>query len=144
VGKPVVCEKPLATSVEDARGLTAKAAAAALVATVPFVYRFYPTVREARARIAAGQAGPLRLLHERRHAVPHGRHHRPSTGTKPRTTRPSPFHQPRVGGADATMGLRILTNSFALDYGRHSPTLVVQCKGDQLPIQCQVRSLATN
>lgn len=62
-GKPVVCEKPLATSVEDARGLTAGAAAAALVATVPFVYRFYPTVREARARIAAGQAGPLRLLH---------------------------------------------------------------------------------
>ena len=39
------------------------AAAAALVATVPFVYRFYPTVREARARIAAGEAGPLRLLH---------------------------------------------------------------------------------
>src|SRR3712207_1690486 len=32
-GKPVVCEKPLATSVEDARDLTAKATAAALVAT---------------------------------------------------------------------------------------------------------------
>jgi predicted dehydrogenase len=62
-GKPVVCEKPLATSVEDARELTAKAQAASLVATVPFVYRFYPAVREARARIAAGQTGPLRLLH---------------------------------------------------------------------------------
>jgi predicted dehydrogenase len=62
-GKPVVCEKPLATSVEDARELTARAEAAALVATVPFVYRFYPTIREARARIAAGQPGRLRLLH---------------------------------------------------------------------------------
>jgi predicted dehydrogenase len=62
-GKPVVCEKPLATTVEDARRLTALAEKTALVATVPFVYRFYPTVREARARIADGEAGPLRLLH---------------------------------------------------------------------------------
>ena len=62
-GKPVVCEKPLATTVEDARRLTTTAEQAALVATVPFVYRFYATVREARARIAAGEAGPLRLLH---------------------------------------------------------------------------------
>jgi predicted dehydrogenase len=62
-GKPVVCEKPLATSVEDARRLTAAAEKLSLAATVPFVYRFYPTVREARARIAAGEAGPMRLLH---------------------------------------------------------------------------------
>jgi predicted dehydrogenase len=34
-----------------------------VVAAVPFVYRFYPTVREARARIGAGDAGPLWLLH---------------------------------------------------------------------------------
>ena len=33
------------------------------MATVPFVYRYYPSVREARARIAAGDAGALRLLH---------------------------------------------------------------------------------
>jgi predicted dehydrogenase len=62
-GKPVVCEKPLATTVEDARRLTATAVQSALVATVPFVYRFYGTVREARARVAAGETGPLRLLH---------------------------------------------------------------------------------
>lgn len=30
---------------------------------MPFVYRFYPAVREARARVAAGEAGPLYLLH---------------------------------------------------------------------------------
>jgi predicted dehydrogenase len=39
------------------------AADAGLVAAVPFVYRFYPSVREARARIGAGDAGPLWLLH---------------------------------------------------------------------------------
>jgi len=60
--KPVICEKPLATTLSDARSLAAAADGKA-VATVPFVYRFYPAVREARARIAAGEAGPLHLLH---------------------------------------------------------------------------------
>ncbi|HEY3003682.1 MAG TPA: Gfo/Idh/MocA family oxidoreductase [Kribbellaceae bacterium] len=61
-GKPVICEKPLATTPEDAGRLVAAAASAGVVAAVPFVYRFYPTVREARARIAT-QDGPLWLLH---------------------------------------------------------------------------------
>lgn len=60
-GKAVVCEKPLAVALDDARALVAEAGAA--VATVPFVYRCYPAVREARARVAAGDAGPLHLLH---------------------------------------------------------------------------------
>ena len=62
-GKHVVCEKPLATSPEDARRLVEAATQAGVVAAVPFVYRFYPAVREARARIADGAAGPLWLLH---------------------------------------------------------------------------------
>jgi predicted dehydrogenase len=62
-GKHVVCEKPLATDAADARRLVEAAGGAGVVASVPFVYRFYPTVREARARIAAGDAGPLWLLH---------------------------------------------------------------------------------
>jgi predicted dehydrogenase len=62
-GKHVVCEKPLATGLKDARRIAEQASAAAVVAAVPFVYRFYPTVREARARIQRGDAGALRLLH---------------------------------------------------------------------------------
>jgi len=62
-GKHVVCEKPLATDLGDARSLAAQAEETGLVAAVPFVYRFYPMVREARARVAAGQGGPLHLLH---------------------------------------------------------------------------------
>ncbi|RUR01477.1 Gfo/Idh/MocA family protein [Labedella endophytica] len=58
-GKHVVCEKPLATTVADARRLTDAADAAAVVASVPFVYRFHPLVREARARVAAGETGRL-------------------------------------------------------------------------------------
>ena len=60
-GKPVVCEKPLATTLDDARELAA--IAGGQVATVPFVYRFYPAVRDIRARVRAGDAGPLHLLH---------------------------------------------------------------------------------
>ncbi|OLB65006.1 MAG: oxidoreductase [Actinobacteria bacterium 13_2_20CM_2_72_6] len=62
-GKHVVCEKPLATDLAGARRLADLAASAGVVAAVPFVYRFYPTVRAARTRIARGDAGPLHLLH---------------------------------------------------------------------------------
>ncbi|GAB3797432.1 Gfo/Idh/MocA family oxidoreductase [Humibacter antri] len=58
-GKHVVCEKPLATTVADARALMDAAASAGVIATVPFVYRYHPLVREARARFASGETGRL-------------------------------------------------------------------------------------
>lgn len=61
-GRPVVCEKPLATSVEDARLLAGLAAERGVLASVPFVYRFYASVREARSRIGAS-GERLWLLH---------------------------------------------------------------------------------
>lgn len=56
-GRHVICEKPLATSVDDAQRLVDAAAAAGVVAAVPFIYRYHPMVREARARISRGEAG---------------------------------------------------------------------------------------
>jgi len=61
-GKHVVCEKPLATTLDSALELAEAARAAGVVATVPFVYRYHPMVREARARIAAGELGTLLSL----------------------------------------------------------------------------------
>lgn len=61
-GKHVVCEKPLATNGADARRVADAAAAAGVVATVPFVYRYHPMVREARARVARGDLGRLLSL----------------------------------------------------------------------------------
>ena len=61
-GKHVICEKPLALDLPSATHLQSAAERAGVVATVPFVYRFYPLVREIRARVAAG-FGPLRLIH---------------------------------------------------------------------------------
>jgi len=62
-GKHVICEKPLALDAAGAQRLVDAAADSGMHAAVPFVYRYYPTVREARERVGRGQTGPLRLLH---------------------------------------------------------------------------------
>jgi predicted dehydrogenase len=60
-GKRVICEKPLANDTDSARRLADLTAGEA--GYVPFVYRYYPTVREARERVRAGSLGEIRLLH---------------------------------------------------------------------------------
>jgi predicted dehydrogenase len=60
-GKHVVCEKPIALDSATAAELVSAAEAAGVVVTVPFVYRYYPSVRESRARL--GTAGGARLIH---------------------------------------------------------------------------------
>jgi predicted dehydrogenase len=62
-GKHVVCEKPLALDDDGAAGLVEHADRLGLVGAVPFVYRYYPLVRELRERLTGGASGPLRLLH---------------------------------------------------------------------------------
>lgn len=58
-GHHVVCEKPLATTAHEARALVEQADGLGLVAAVPFVYRYHPMVREARARVADGSVGSV-------------------------------------------------------------------------------------
>jgi predicted dehydrogenase len=62
-GKHVVCEKPLATTAAEADRLLDAAERSSRVAVVPFVYRYNPMVAEARARLAAGEIGGVRLVH---------------------------------------------------------------------------------
>jgi predicted dehydrogenase len=62
-GKHVVCEKPLATTAAEADRLLDHAERSRRVAVVPFVYRYNPMVAEARARVAAGELGAVRLVH---------------------------------------------------------------------------------
>jgi predicted dehydrogenase len=62
-GKHVICEKPLATNLADARELHSLALRHSVVATVPYVYRYYPMVREARQRTLAGEVGELAVIH---------------------------------------------------------------------------------
>jgi predicted dehydrogenase len=62
-GKHVICEKPLALDAAGAAALVDAAERTDRQAAVPFVYRYYPTVREARERVATGSSGSVRLLH---------------------------------------------------------------------------------
>jgi predicted dehydrogenase len=61
-GKHVVCEKPVALDAAGAAELLEAASGASTVVTVPFVYRYYPTVREARARLRGASQDGIRLL----------------------------------------------------------------------------------
>lgn len=58
-GSFAICEKPLATGGEEARALAEEAEGRGSAGAVPFVYRYHPMVREARARVASGETGAL-------------------------------------------------------------------------------------
>ncbi|MFH1738984.1 MAG: Gfo/Idh/MocA family oxidoreductase, partial [bacterium] len=58
-GKHVICEKPLAISVDDAKRMCDAAAASSAKAMCTFNYRFVPAVRLAKDLIAAGEIGDI-------------------------------------------------------------------------------------
>jgi predicted dehydrogenase len=59
-GKPVLCEKPLATTVDDATAMVAAAARGAVPAACGFNYRFVPAVRLLHQLLADGRLGTIR------------------------------------------------------------------------------------
>ncbi|MGV9969364.1 Gfo/Idh/MocA family protein [Streptomyces olivaceus] len=59
----VVCEKPLAIDAATAQELNDLARERQLVTAVPFVYRYYASVREARMRLAQPGQRPPWLIH---------------------------------------------------------------------------------
>ncbi|WP_225206075.1 Gfo/Idh/MocA family protein [Novosphingobium huizhouense] len=61
-GVPVMCDKPVTATLAEARELAALAQAAGLPFGVTYTYSGYPLVREARARIAAGELGTIRKV----------------------------------------------------------------------------------
>lgn len=64
-GKHVLCEKPLAHRVEDARAMHSAAVVAGAVHQVDFVYRKWPAIQHARELIARGELGELRQFRAR-------------------------------------------------------------------------------
>lgn len=61
-GIHVLCEKPLTLVPEEARALEAIRAGSGLVGAVNFGYSGYPMIREARAMIASGELGRIRVV----------------------------------------------------------------------------------
>ncbi|HEY3886462.1 MAG TPA: Gfo/Idh/MocA family oxidoreductase [Vicinamibacterales bacterium] len=62
-GKHVLCEKPLALSIEDVDRIEDAAARARRVAAEAFMYRHHPITMEAQRLVAAGALGPLETIH---------------------------------------------------------------------------------
>ncbi len=62
-GIDVICDKPLSTSLEEARLLVKLTRRSGLVFTVTLNNTGYPMVRQAREMIAAGDLGALRVVH---------------------------------------------------------------------------------
>ena len=61
-GIDVICEKPVTATLAQAQALRDIVTASGRVFVVTHNYSGYPMVREARARVAAGQIGKLRLV----------------------------------------------------------------------------------
>ena len=61
-GIHVICDKPLAVTVEEADDLCRVAAATGLVFAVTYNYSGYPLVKEARARVQGGDIGRVRKV----------------------------------------------------------------------------------
>jgi predicted dehydrogenase len=61
-GIHVICDKPLTTTLKEARRLKALAETSGLVFAVTHNYTGYPMVRQARAMVLAGDLGPLRVV----------------------------------------------------------------------------------
>ncbi|WP_368905059.1 Gfo/Idh/MocA family protein [Taklimakanibacter lacteus] len=61
-GIAVICDKPLATSVQDGQDLVARAAKAQRLLGVTYNYSGYPMIRHARSLVAEGAVGALRLV----------------------------------------------------------------------------------
>jgi predicted dehydrogenase len=61
-GISVICEKPLATNLQDGHDLVARAAKTGRLLGVTYNYSGYPMIRHARSLIAEGGIGALRIV----------------------------------------------------------------------------------
>jgi predicted dehydrogenase len=61
-GVHIICDKPLTTTLEEARRLRDKARASGLIFAVTYNYSGYPLVRHARSMVQGGELGAVRIV----------------------------------------------------------------------------------
>jgi predicted dehydrogenase len=61
-GKHVLCEKPLAQSVEEVDAVAAAARSTGVVVSEGFMYRHHPQTRKVRELVTSGAVGPVKLV----------------------------------------------------------------------------------
>ena len=69
-GLNILCEKPLATTLEDARWIAARAAASPGIFWTAMEYRYMPPATEFINQVHTGRVGRLRMLSIREHRFP--------------------------------------------------------------------------
>ena len=69
-GKPILCEKPLCTTLEDTREILTRLEANKQIFQVGMEYRFKPALADMIARVDAGETGRLHMLSIREHRFP--------------------------------------------------------------------------
>jgi myo-inositol 2-dehydrogenase/D-chiro-inositol 1-dehydrogenase len=69
-GLPILCEKPLATTLEDARWVVARAEASPAPFWTAMEYRYMPPAAAFIEQVHAGRTGDLRMLSIREHRFP--------------------------------------------------------------------------
>jgi predicted dehydrogenase len=61
-GVHIICDKPLAATLEEARRLRDKARASGLIFATTYNYSGYPLIRHARAMVRGGELGAIRIV----------------------------------------------------------------------------------
>ena len=69
-GKPILCEKPLCTTLDATREVLTRIAAGKQIFQVGMEYRFKPALANMIARVDAGEIGRLHMLSIREHRFP--------------------------------------------------------------------------
>lgn len=69
-GLHILCEKPLATTIDDARWIVERAAASDGIFWTAMEYRYMPPAAEFIAQVHGGRVGALRMLSIREHRFP--------------------------------------------------------------------------
>ncbi len=69
-GLPILCEKPLATTLEDARWIVERAKTSTAPFWTAMEYRYMPPAAEFIAEVRGGRVGTLRMLSIREHRFP--------------------------------------------------------------------------
>lgn len=61
-GKPVLCEKPLASNADEAETMVRRFAERGLLLAEAFMYRYHPQTEQVKAMLEAGAVGELRVI----------------------------------------------------------------------------------
>ena len=104
-GFNVLCEKPLTMNVEEADDLCATAASTGKVCAVNFGYSGYPMAIEARAMIAAGELGDIRVVMAE---FAHGAHADANDAENPRVRWRYDPAQAGISSVVADIGVHVL------------------------------------